>query len=382
MQRIAQDWLVLTQLTNHSGTAVGIVMALQFGPPLILMPIAGMAVDHFDRRRILLITQSAMALCALILGLLVIAGQITLWAVYIFAGAIGCISAFDSPARQTFFAELVGDEDLPNAVALNASIFNSAQLIGPAISGILISIIGVGWVFIINALSFAGVIISLLVMRVHEFCKIQKTVAIKGGILEGFKYIKIRPDIFIALLMLFIIGTYGLNFPIFISTMSLIVFQGGAHLYGILSSMMAIGSVVGALYVAGRKAPNLNTLVISSFGFGIAGVLAAVMPNGITFGLMLLVLGTMSQIFTTSANGFVQLSTAPMMRGRIMAIYIGIFFGCTPLGAPLMGSIADRFGPRWSLGAGACAGFIAGLIGLIFKLRKNNIDTLWYKDHQ
>ena len=369
MQRIAQDWLVLSELTNHSGTAVGVVMGLQFGPPLLLMSLAGMAVDRFDRRKILIMTQSAMALNALSLGILVISGHITLWEVYVFAGTIGCISAFDSPARQTFFAELVGDEDLPNAVALNASIFNSAQLIGPAVGGLLISVIGVGWVFIINGVSFSAVIMSLIKMRVGDFHRATKAPGMQGGVSQGFTYVWKRPDIVIALIMLFIVGTYGLNFPIFISTMSITTFHGGAHLYGTLSSMMAIGSIAGALHVAGRRTPNLSILIASSFGFALMGTLAALMPSIVLFGLMLLVLGFMTQIFTTSTNSFVQLSTAPSMRGRVMAIYIGIFFGCTPLGAPLMGWVADAFGPRWSLGAGAFAGLIAGVIGLIYKIR-------------
>ena len=369
MQRIAQDWLVLSELTEHSGTAVGVVMALQFGPPILLMSLAGRVVDHVDRRKLLIVTQSAMALTALGLGILVISGHVALWEVYVFAGTMGCIAAFDSPARQTFVAELVGDEDLPNAVALNSTLFNSAQLIGPAVGGVLISIIGAGWVFILNSVSFVAVIASLMRMRVGEFHRTPRVVIPGGGVLVGLVYIRKKPELIMALVMLFIVGTYGLNFPVFISTMSITTFHGGAHLYGILSSMMAIGSVLGALHVAGKTAPNLSFLILSALGFGIVGTIAALMPAASMFGLFLVALGVTTQMFTTTANSLVQLSTDPSMRGRVMAIYMGIFLGCTPLGAPLVGWIADIYGPRWSLGVGAAAGFIAAGVGAIYKIR-------------
>jgi MFS family permease len=369
MQRIAQDWLVLSELTEHSGTAVGVVMALQFGPPILLMSLAGRVVDHVDRRKLLIVTQSAMALTALGLGILVISGHVALWEVYVFAGTMGCIAAFDSPARQTFVAELVGDEDLPNAVALNSTLFNSAQLIGPAVGGVLISIIGAGWVFILNSVSFVAVIASLMRMRVGEFHRTPRVVIPGGGVLVGLAYIRKKPELIMALVMLFIVGTYGLNFPVFISMMSITTFHGGAHLYGILSSMMAIGSVLGALHVAGKTAPNLSFLILSALGFGIVGTIAALMPAASMFGLFLVALGVTTQMFTTTANSLVQLSTDPSMRGRVMAIYMGIFLGCTPLGAPLVGWIADIYGPRWSLGVGAAAGFIAAGVGAIYKIR-------------
>jgi len=369
MQRIAQDWLVLSELTKHSGAAVGVVMALQFGPPILLMSLAGRVVDHVDRRKLLIVTQSAMALTALGLGILVISGHVALWQVYVFAGTMGCIAAFDSPARQIFVAELVGDEDLPNAVALNSTLFNSAQLIGPAIGGVLISIIGAGWVFILNSVSFIAVIASLMRMRVGEFHRTPRAAIPGGGVFAGLTYIRQRPELIMALVMLFVVGTYGLNFPVFISTMSITTFHGGAHLYGILSSMMAIGSVLGALHVAGKTAPNLSFLTLSALGFGIVGTIAALMPVAALFGVFLVALGVTTQMFTTTANSLVQLSTDPPMRGRVMAIYMGIFLGCTPLGAPLVGWIADAYGPRWSLGVGAAAGFIAAGIGGIYQIR-------------
>ena len=367
MQRIAQDWLVLTQLSDHSGAAVGVVMALQFGPPILLMSVVGRVADRVDRRKLLLATQSAMAATALGLGLLVITEHVTLWQVYVFAGLMGCINAFDAPVRQTFVAELVGEEDLPNAIALNSTLFNSAQLIGPAIAGVLIAVWGTGWLFILNGLSFIAVLTSLLKMRVSELRALPKSSASGGAMRDGLRYVRRKPDLVIALTMLFLIGTYGVNFPIFISTMSVTAFHGGPHLYGALSSALAVGSVLGALLAAGREQPRLTLLVASAFGFGVTGTLAALMPNVWSFGLALVALGAMSQTFTTSTNSLVQLRTEPAMRGRVMAIYMAIFMGCTPLGAPLVGWVADVFSPRWALGVGAASGFVAALVALAYQ---------------
>ena len=362
MQLIAQDWLVLTELTRHSGTAVGIVMSLQFGPPIVLMPLAGLAADRCDRRRLLIVTQSAMALLALGLGLLTISKRVELWHVYLFAALLGCVTAFDSPVRQTFVAELVGDDDLPNAVALNATLFNGARLVGPAVAGVMIAAIGSGWVFVANALSFVGVIAALVAMRVDELRRLPRADAGITGMIDGFRYIRAQPDLALALAMLFIVGTYGLNFPIFISTMAVTTFHGGPDLYGALSSLMAVGSVAGALLVAARRSPSLRRLRASALAFGVACALAALMPGPWSFGIVLALVGSLAQTFTTSTNSLVQLSTEPFMRGRVMAIYMGIFLGCTPLGAPLVGWVADAFGPRWALGVGAASGFAAALL--------------------
>lgn len=369
MQRIAQDWLVLTQLTSHSGAAVGIVMSLQFGPPIVLMPWAGRLADRVDRRKILLVTQSALAATALGLGLLVVTGWVTLWHVYLFAGLMGCIAAFDAPVRQIFAAELVGDEDLPNAVALNSTLFNSAQLIGPAVAGVVIAAIGTGWLFFVNALSFVAVLAALLKMRTSELRHLPKAPVSGAGMLDGLRYVRQRPDLVIALTMLFLVGTYGLNFPIFISTMSVTEFHGGPHLYGALSSTMALGSVFGALLSARRESPRVALLAMSALAFGLACALAALMPNAWTFGAVLVAMGASAQTFTTSTNSLVQLRTQPAMRGRVMAICMAIFLGCTPLGAPLVGWVADTWGPRWALGVGAASGFAAVVFALTYHRR-------------
>ena len=268
MQRTAQDWIVLTQLTHNNATSVGIVMALQFGPQILLLPLTGYAADHFDRRKLLLATQGSMGMLALVLGVITVLGLVQLWHVYLFALLLGCVTAFDSPARQTFVAELVSDADLSNAVALNSTSFNAGRMIGPAVAGVMIGAVGTGWVFIINAISFAAVLCSLCFLRVHELHRSDKDSKSRSSLMDGFRYVSKRNDLITILLMYFIIGTFGLNFPIYISTMSVSVFHVGAKQYGLLTSIMAIGSVTGALLSARRTQPRVGFIVVGTTVFG------------------------------------------------------------------------------------------------------------------
>ncbi len=364
MQRIAQDWIVLTYLTHGNATALGVVMALQFGPQMLMLPWSGFAADYLNRRKLLIATQATMGTLALGLGLLTLGGYVQLWHVYLFAFLQGCTAAFDAPARQTFVAELVGDADLPNAVALNSTSFNAARMIGPAVAGSLIAAVGPGWVFIINAGSFLAVLCSLGFLRVCQLYPSERALRAPGSLVAGFRYVWNRPDLKAILLMLFLIGTFGLNFPIFISTMTVKVFHGGAGRYGLLMSVMSIGTVSGALLAAGRKTPTFTLLMSSALLFGIGLALAAIMPNYWLFGGALVVIGASALTFSTSTNSLMQLSTEPVMRGRVIALRMAIALGGTPLGAPVVGWIADRFGPRWSLGVGAMAGFAAALVAL------------------
>ena len=370
MQRTAQDWIVLTQLTHNNATAVGIVMALQFGPQALLLPLTGYAADHFDRRKLLIVTQAAMGALALGLGILTVAGVVQLWQVYLFALLLGCVTAFDAPARQTFVSELVEEHELSNAVALNSTSFNAARMIGPAVAGVLIAVIGAGWVFLLNAVSFAAVLASLCLLRQDELHLRARAAPVRGSLAAGFRYIWGRPDLKAILLMFFLIGTFGLNFPIFISTMSVSVFHAGAHQYGFLSSIMALGSVTGALLAARREKPRMAFLLAGAGIFGGGLVLAALMPSYGLFALALVLIGIAAQTFTTTANSMVQLTTEPAMRGRVMAILLALALGGTPLGAPVVGWVADTFGPRWALMVGAASGLVAAWVGIRY-LRKH-----------
>ena len=362
MQNVAQDWLVLTQLTDHDASAVGIVMGLQFAPWLLLLPWTGSAADHFNQRKLLMATQAIMGFLAVALGVLTIAGVTRLWHVYVFAFLFGCASALDAPVRQTFVAELVGDELLPNAVALNSTSYNAARLIGPAAAGLLIAKVGTGWAFLLNGISFGAVLISMAFFRVSELTPNARSPRTSGGFAEGLRYVWGRPDLRAILVMLFLIGTFGLNFPIFISTMAVSVFHTDARGFGLLSSIMAVGTVSGALIAAGRTNLHFGSLLIGAAVFGIGCTLAAIAPGYWWFGGALAITGAAVLTFTNATNTMMQLSTEPGMRGRVMALRVAVALGATPIGAPIVGWVANAFGPRWALGVGAGSGFAAALV--------------------
>jgi MFS family permease len=341
-------------------------MALQYGPHALLLPITGFAADHFDRRKLLFFTQTALGLLAFGLGVLTVTGVVRLWHVYVFAFLLGCVSAFDAPARQTFVSDLVKEADLSNAVALNSTSFNAARMIGPAVAGLLIASVGSGWVFLINAASFAAVLGSLTLLRVSELHVRPRAVRTPGSFADGFRYVKRRPDLKTLLTMLFLIGTFGLNFPIFISTMSVTVFHAGASKFGVLMSIMAVGSVAGALLAARRAKPRIGFLLGGAAFFGFGLTLAAAMRSYALFGGALVLVGMSAQTFTATTNATVQMSTDRAMRGRVMAILLAITVGGTPIGAPIVGWVADTFGPRWGLGVGAASGFAAAAVGLYY----------------
>ncbi|MCK0713627.1 MFS transporter [Chromohalobacter sarecensis] len=370
MQRIAQDWLVLTVLTDHDASAVGITIALQFGPQLLLLPLTGYAADHFDRRRLILLTQALLGLLAVGLGLVTLTGVVTLWQVYVFALGLGCVTAFDAPARQTFVNDLVGEKHLSNAVALNSTSFNAARMIGPAVAGLLIAAVGSGWVFMINAGSFAAVLGSLCLLRLDELLPTARPKHNASGLTEGFRYVWQRPDLKAILLMLFVIGTFGFNFAVYISTMSVKVFHGEAGQYGLLTSCLAVGSVAGALLAAKREHPHMRLLCFSTLGFGVCCGLAALAPNEYLFAAALVLTGLAALTFMTASNALIQLSTEPMMRGRVMALRMAITMGGTPLGAPIVGWLANHAGPRWAMSVGASAGVIAALIGGVMLIQQ------------
>ena len=370
MQRVAQDWLVLTQLTHHDATALGIVMALQFAPQLLLLPWTGLAADRLNQRKLLMITQGTMGLLALVLGALTLAGSVQLWHVYVLAFLSGSAAALDAPVRQTFVAEMVGDADLPNAVALNAMSYNAAQMVGPAVAGLLIAKTGIGWAFVLNGISFAGVLLSMAFFRRSELKATARAHRTASGFVEGLRYVWGRPDLRAILIMLFLIGTFGLNFPIFTSTMAVDVFHTDARGFGLLSSIMAVGTLSGSLLVARQARPRQAALLASAAVFGLGFVLAAFAPGYWWFAAALAVIGAAGLTFTNSTNSLMQLSTEPTMRGRVMALRVGVALGGTPIGAPTVGWVASHFGPRRALGIGAAAGISAALVALLLASRQ------------
>jgi MFS family permease len=284
----------------------------------------------------------------------------------VFAFLFGCASAFDAPVRQTFVAQLVGDAELPNAVALNSTSFNAARMIGPAAAGLLIAGVGTGWAFLINGLSYVAVLGSLAWLRKSELHAHPRASGRAGGrgMLDGLRYVWKRPDLMAILAMLFLIATFGLNFPIFIGTMAVSVFHTDARGYSLLSSTMAVGSVIGALLAAGRERTRFSALVVGAGVFGIGCLLAAISPGYPWFAAALALTGVAALTFTNTSNSLIQLSTEPAMRGRVMAVRLGIALGTTPVGAPIVGWVADHAGPRWALGVAAASGFAALAVGM------------------
>ncbi|WP_427175011.1 MFS transporter [Arthrobacter sp. 92] len=373
MQRTAQDWLVFAHLTDHDAGAMGITMALQLGPQLFLAPVAGLIADRFNRKRLLVLTQSSMALLSAGLGILVISGAGQLWHVYAFALLLGLVSAVDAPVRQTFVSELVRDDYLPNAVALNSASFNVARMIGPAVAGVLTVAVGPGWVFLINTLTFVALLVSLWRISASSLRIMPRAGAGKGRIREGLRYVRFRPDIVVVLVAVFIVGTLGLNFVLFIAAMVGTEFGLDASAFGLMNSIMAIGSVAGALLSAGRKKPRLRIIFGAAGAFGLTSGLAALAPSYFWFGVALVPVGLFAITMMTSANGYVQTTTDPVMRGRVMALYMAIFMGGTPIGAPLVGWVANVAGPRWSMAVAAASGLIASAVGVLWIVRAKEL---------
>lgn len=373
MQRVAQDWLVLTVLTNNSGTAAGITTGLQFLPIIFLGPYAGLLGDRVNKRKLLLITQSAMGICALLLGILVVTGSVQLWHVYVLALLLGVASAFDAPSRQAFVSEVVGKEDVPNAVALNSASFNLARLAGPGVAGLVIALVGTGPAFLINAASFAAVIFSLWRMRADQLVPAVRVPRAKGQIREGLVYIRQRPDLLMIMVLVFVVGTFGMNFQITNALMATTVFDLGAGEYGLLGSVMAIGTLGAALLAARRQNTRMVYIIGGALGFGVTVGVAAVMPSYVLYAVALVPVGLASLTFMNACNTTIQLSTDAAVRGRVLAVYMVVLQGGTPIGAPLVGWIATEFGARWSLGLAAVVALLAGLAALFLMNRRNNI---------
>lgn len=374
MQRVAQDWLVL-QLT-HSGTALGITTGLQLLPALLFSPIAGVVADRVPKRTVLRFTQVAMAVPAAMLGVLAITGVVQTWQVYVLAFVFGIGTAFDAPARQSFVVEIVGKADLANAVGLNSASFNVARMIGPAIAGVLIAALGsgvraAGWVILINALSYLAVFISLHRLDGSLLRPSPVTGTRKRAVRDGVAYVRSRPDLILILCSVFFVGTFGMNFQMTSALMATEVFHKGAGEYGLLASIMATGSLAGALLAARRTKPRLSFVVLYGAAFSLVEIAAGLMPSYVTFAALLPLLGLCALTMITSANAMIQMTSTPMMRGRVSALYLMIFMGGTPFGSPVIGWVGETFGARWMLIGGGAVSFV----GI-------SIATAWYVHRQ
>lgn len=361
MQRVAQDWLVL-ELTN-SGTALGIVTALQFGPQLALGMWGGVIADRGDKRRILLATQSGLALLALALGVLDVAGVVAYWQVLVLALVLGLVTAIDTPVRQSFVVEMVGRDDLANAVAINSTIFNTGRILGPAVAGVMISAVGTGWAFIANAASSVAVLAGLALMRRAELHPSPTLQRGPGQLREGFAYVRARPDLVLTMVLIFVVGTFGLNFQITSALLAKNVFHHGASGYGWLSTSLAVGAVVGAVLAARRlRRPSPGFLLIAVVGFGSAEMASGLMPTFLLSALVLIPTGLAMLTVTTAGNSYVQLGVSPVMRGRVMALYLVCFLGGTPVGAPIAGWVGEWAGPRWAIVGGGLVCVLSALV--------------------
>jgi MFS family permease len=363
MQSIAQSWLVL-QLTG-SGTALGLTVALQTLPVLLLGPYAGVLADRVDKRRLMIVLQTVMGLLALALGLLTVSGLVALWQVLALALLLGLANCFENPARQSFVLEMVGPGLLRNAVSLNSVMVNVARAVGPAVAGVLIAVVGTGVCFLLNAVSFAAVVASLVAMDTAALQPSPPAARAPGQLREGLRYVRGNRELFVPLLMMGLVGCLAYEFQVVLPVVARETFSGGSQAYGLITAAMGAGAVVGGLFVAGRGRTGARVMVLSSLLFGAALGAAALAPSlPVELAAMALV-GAMSVGFMSTGNSTLQLAAAPSMRGRVMALWAVAFLGSTPIGGPIAGFVSDHLGGRGGLALGALTCLVAAALGLL-----------------
>lgn len=367
MSRITQDWLVLS-LTG-SATAVGITTALQFLPMLLFGLYGGVIADRLPKRKILLFSQAALGLCGVALAVLTLSGVVQVWHVYLIAFLLGMVTVVDNPARQAFVSEMVGPAQLRNAVSLNSANFQSARLVGPAVAGVLITSVGSGWAFMFNGLSFLAPLVGLLMMRTSELHKAVVVPRAKGQLREGLRYVSGRPELIWPIVLVGFVGTFGFNFPIYLTAFADEVFHGGAGMYSFFNILMAAGSLVGALLAARRGSSRLRMLVAAGTAFGVLEIIASMAPSVWLFAILLVPIGMIGLTTNISANTSVQMASDPAMRGRVMSLYMMVFAGGTPVGAPIVGWISDAYGVRTGMAVGGAFSLVAAL-GVGFMLAR------------
>jgi MFS family permease len=375
MQRVAQDWLVLVVL-GAGPASLGIATGLHFLPFLLVSPLGGLLADRFPKHYLLKATNAFLGVVGLTLGVLVLSGVVQVWHVYVLAFLLGVGAALDNPARQAFVSELVKPDDLPNAVALNSASFNAARLLGPAVAGLLIAVIGTGWVFIVNGLSFVAPIIALSLLR-RRITAPPRTDADGGPLTrlaEGVRYVRGRPDLLMLMGIMFFVGTFGLNFQMTSALMASEVFHKGPAEFGVLGSIMAIGTLTGALIAARRRGtPRRRIIVLGACAFGVLEIVSGLMPTFVTFAVSLVPIGIAAMTVLTAANAYAQTTVPKYVRGRVMSLYMMVLLGGTPLGAPIIGQVAALLGARWSLLGGGGLTVLGTILVTLAMARRNGL---------
>jgi MFS family permease len=370
-QTIALGWLVL-QLSDDSGVAEGLAISLQFLPTLLLSAYGGVIADRFDKRKILIITQAMQAMIAATLGLVVIAGVANLWIVYTMILLFGFAQSIDNPTRLAFVGEMVGPDDLSNAVALNSSLFQVARIIGPVIAGVLIVLIGTGPCFIVNAVSYVGVILALMAMDGAALHRGEPVAKEKGQIRAGFRYVWRTPELRLLLLLTGIVGTLAMNYPVVMPLIAKITFQGGPGVYSVMTIAMGVPALIGGLLIAHRADAGESVLFKSGLCFGAAIIVASLAPTLGIFLLFIMAVGASQIVFMSTCNTMAQLRSDPLMRGRVMSVYVIAVLGSTPIGGPLVGWISQEWGPRYGFAIGGVAAFFGTLVLGSMMLRARN----------
>ncbi|MDP9643879.1 MFS family permease [Actinopolyspora lacussalsi] len=376
MQRAAQDWLVL-ELSDGSPAALGVAVALQFLPTLLFTLYAGVIADRVDKRRLLIAVQSGMGLCGVALGLLDVGGVVELWHVYALALGLGCFSAVDAPVRQSFVVEMVGARELPNAVALNSMTFNLARIVGPAIAGVLITLIGTGPVFLVNGLSTGAVVLGLLLMDPSRLHRTSGATEESGSLLAGLRYVSRSPRLIVVLALVCCVSTFGMNFENAFAVIARNVFDRDAAGYGLLITALAVGTLSGSSLAARRAGgrPRLRLVFGGAAAFGALEAAASLMPSYRSFAVALIPVGIAVMTCTTAANSTVQLSVDPEMRGRVMGLYMMLFLGGRPVGGLLSGWLAEIFNGRAPLLFGGIGVVLASLVGAVVLARSSEQES-------
>jgi MFS family permease len=370
MQFVAQDWLVL-ELTDNSAYALGVVTALQFTPSLILTLYGGKLADRHDKRRLLVWANAAFSALALAMGLLVATGAVNLAWIFVFAAAMGAATAIETPVRQSFVSELVPRELLPNALSLSAAVFNSARIVGPALAGVAIAVAGIAPIFLLNAATMLAPAVMLARMRVADLHREARTQS-DTRIRDGLRYIWQRDDLVLPLALLFVVGLVGFNYNLTLPVLSKVVFSTGPGQFGLLMTALALGSLGGALASTGRRGrPSAYTLIGAAIGFGVVSIVSGVLSSYWLTALALVPTGFFMIYFFQAANQRVQLGTDAAYRGRVMAMFVLVFMGTTPLGGPAVGAVSEHFGPQASIWGGGVLSLLAGLLALTWQLRRD-----------